>query len=307
MKKTLIAASIAAVVAAPAFADVKISGQVEQIFKDTDNTSTGIAGDWDNDISFVASEDLGNGLTAFAKLSIDMDKQEAAASSATTKDQYVGIKGNFGTVMVGRFEAFVEGKVASRMTFDGHDKIEDSTQNVGRNSHGVAYVSPTVNGFHIGVGGYATDSESENFDATEIAVFYDNGPISLAYAQQDLNATLATGLTGDANRTTRVATGSYTMGDAKATILWEDNEDFNNSATGDSTDISYRLDYKMGNNAITVGFRDDEVSTSGASGEDVWSIELDHNFSKQTKAYIGTVNYDKTTADFHYVGLLHKF
>jgi hypothetical protein len=247
---------------------------------------------------FSASEDLGNGMTAFAKVMLDSDSQTGAS-----KDEIVGLKGSFGTVFAGRFEAFVEGNVASTMTMNGNAAIEQSTANAERTSQGIAYVSPTMNGLHIGVGGYAsgTGSESEDFDAKEVAVFYANGPIDVKIARQTLNNTLAS--TSFSETTTAIAL-AYTMGDAKVSYLRMANDDFN--GTNDSVDNSYRLDYTMGANKITVAHLDDET-TSGASGADVTALELTHSFSKRTQAYVGMTDSDTASTDTTYFGLQHSF
>ena len=296
-KKTLIAMSLAAVTGS-AMADVSVSGRVEQTFTDTDGNTTGLVGSTDNHIVFSASEDLGNGMSAFAKVMLDTDGQDGAS-----KDEIVGLKGSFGTVFAGRFEAFVEGNVASTMTMNGNAAIEQSDANVGRASQGIAYVSPTVNGFHIGVGGYASGalSESEDFDAKEVAVFYANGPIDVKIARQTLNNTLAS--TSFSETTTAIAL-AYTMGDAKVSYLRMANDDFN--GTNDSVDNSYRLDYTMGANKITVAHLDDET-TSGASGADVTALELTHSFSKRTQAYVGMTDSDTASTDTTYFGLQHSF
>ena len=296
-KKTLIAMSLAAVTGS-AMADVSVSGRVEQTFTDTDGNTTGLVGSTDNHIVFSASEDLGNGMSAFAKVMLDTDGQDGAS-----KDEIVGLKGSFGTVFAGRFEAFVEGNVASTMTMNGNAAIEQSTANAERTSQGIAYVSPTMNGLHIGVGGYASgdSSESEDFDAKEVAVFYANGPIDVKIARQTLNNTLAS--TTSSETTTAIAL-AYTMGDAKVSYLRMANDDFN--GTNDSVDNSYRLDYTMGANKITVAHLDDET-TSGASGADVTALELTHSFSKRTQAYVGMTDSDTASTDTTYFGLQHSF
>ena len=328
-KKTLIAMSLAAVTGS-AMADVAVSGRVEQTFTKTDS-ATAATDQWiggtDNNIVFNVTEDLGNGLTAFAKVALDVDATDATGTAAHThnieeattstitsqaastvaatteqSDMIVGIKGSFGTVMAGHFEAFVEGKLASTMSMNGHASIEQSSTNAGRTDNGVAYISPTVNGIHVGIGGYATADETEAFDAKEIAVFYANGPLSVSVAQQKLNDTLAG--TGLARKTTALA-ASYTMGDAKVSYLRMSNNDVDGV---DSDDNSYRLDYTMGANKVTVGHLDDESNTSAtAAANDITSIELTHNFSKRTQVYIGMTDQDTANSDTTYLGMQHSF
>jgi predicted porin len=335
MKKTLIAAGIAAAVAAPAaFADVKISGVVEQSFQNVDAvSSSAVTDDWsgsaDNSITFKASEDLGNGMTAFASITLDVDGQtEDNNSNTATKDEVVGIKGSFGTVQIGRFEDFTEGKLMSRMTLTGDGNaaggaVENGTgsSNAGRTNNGIAYVSPTMNGFHVGVGGFMIDDSpddtelntdnADTFDATDIALFYDNGPLSVAVSQERIKH--------DTNTIkTTVMTASYTLGDLKASVLRTDAENQGGTATNDSNDMIYRLDYKMGNNTLTVAYNDDETA-AGADTYDIWSAEVVHNFSKQTAIYANYTDYDGASAkvagygtaeavdSVFSLGMIHKF
>jgi len=324
MKKTLIAAGIAAVVAAPAaFADVKVSGGVEAAFTKKDGTAAANSANdqWsyssDNYVTFAASEDLGNGLTAFASMTLDIDGgvtfSDNDGSNVKTKDEVIGLKGSFGTVVMGRMEDFTEGKLMSRVTLEGDGSagggagIEAaSAGNAGRTNGALAYVSPTFNGFHVGVAGFAmteTANVSSSFDATDIAVFYDNGPLSIAASRETMKQ-----VAGTSDTKTTVLTASYKMGDAKATVLRYDS-DVNGTAS-DHTDMIYRLDYKMGANAITLAMNDNEKA-GGTDGDNVWSVELAHNFSKTTKAYVNMVDggdYNKSAIrDTMTVGLKHKF
>jgi hypothetical protein len=313
MKKTLIAAGIAAVVAAPAaFAEVKISGVVEQAFTMVENGD--MVDTSDNAIVFAASEDLGNGLSAFAKIVLDTD------NAAAGKDQVVGLKGSFGTFMTGRMEDFTRSKLAAKMTFLGAGgaggdgtgtagRANAATETVegqmnrgaSRTDGGIAYVSPTMNGFHFGIAAFEDN-------ATDIAVFYDNGPLSLAASREE--QTTALNPAGTKDQVTTMLAASYTMGDLKATIVRASVDDASGVAGNDGDDMAYRLDYKMGNNTISAAYLDNE-STSGADAGDITQVELVHNFSKRTAAYVSYVMDDNTgsTADVDTLtfGMQHKF
>jgi predicted porin len=316
MKKTLIAAGIAAAVAAPAaFADVKISGVVEQQFKLVENAA--MAEDSDNSLTFSASEDLGNGLTAFASSTLTTN------DTAGTKDSKVGLKGSFGTVVIGRMEGLTKSKIHSKMTFlgagdAGGDGAGNSSSRApesalasvgsgqgGRADGGWAYVSPTMNGLHVGVAGFQDN-------ASDIAVFYDNGPLSLAASRLEVKA-------ADSSKKDEVTTSfaaSYAMGDLKGTIVRTSVSDDEGTAGNDQDDMAYRLDYKMGNNTISVAYLDNEDSrTAGTSHaadlQDVTAVEFAHAFSKRTTAYVTYVTSDEgtgsTDVDTLAFGLQHKF
>ena len=299
MKKTIIAAAIATVIAAPAMADVSVSGVVEQTFTDTDSvTDTGLASGTDSGLTFKASEDLGNGLTAFAQISLDTDNQDSATRTGNSeKDSKVGIKGGFGTVVVGRMEDFTEGVMAATMTLNGTGAIELGG-NATRNNGAVAYVSPTVNGFHAGVAGYtaAITGEDDNFDATDIIVAYSNGPLTVMASQESMSAATAAALDTD-EETTSFAV-KYGMGDLSAAALFVNRD----AGATDSDDVMLRVDYKMGNNKITLAHADDESADNKIVG-----LELTHSMSKRTSAYVGMTDADAANTDTTYFGMIHKF
>ena len=301
MKKTIIAAAIATVIAAPAMADVSVSGVVEQSFEKVDvDTMDDWNGYTDSGLTFKASEDLGNGLTAFAQISLDTDNQDSATRTGNSeKDSKVGIKGGFGTVVVGRMEDFTEGVMAATMTLNGTGAIELGG-NATRNNGAVAYVSPTVNGFHAGVAGYtaAITGEDDNFDATDIIVAYSNGPLTVMASQESMSAATAAAIgTGIAEETTSFAV-KYGMGDLSAAALFVNRD----AGATDSDDVMLRVDYKMGNNKITLAHADDESADNKIVG-----LELTHSMSKRTSAYVGMTDADAANTDTTYFGMIHKF
>ena len=307
MKKTMIAIAVAGVVAAPiASADVKISGVVEQTFTDTENDGDGLDSSTFNMLNVSASEDLGNGMTAFAKY--NHLTKTGKNSTETNGDQVVGIASSMGTIVAGTMEDFTEGKVMSMMTLEGTGAIE-LAGNATRTEGGIAYVSPTVSGFHVGIAGYAASDTVENtdsLDATDVAIFYDNGPFSLKIAQETVNTAVADAIAGTSaaavdQKTTSVG-GSYTMGDLKVSALSVSRSDQGGVAGTDSDDFMVRVDYTMGNNKITVANADDDSANA-----DYTAVELIHSFSGRTSAYIGNLNNDATNNDSTYFGLKHKF
>ena len=317
-KKTLIAMAVASVVAAPiASADVKISGVVEQTFTDTENDANGMDTDTFNMLNVSASEDLGNGMSAFAKY--NMLTKTGRSVDETNGDMVVGISGGFGTIVAGTMEDFTEGKLAAMMSMEGTTANELSG-NAGRTQGGLAYVSPTMNGLHFGIAGYAGTgaADTSNFDAVDVAVFYDNGPLSIKVAQETLNnatanVVAATAITaaGTADQKTTSIGASYVVGDLKVAALSvkRENQRVNasNAVQADSTDFMFKGTYKMGNNSLTLGYAKDDSDTTGDN--DVTSVELIHNFSSRTSAYVGFSNNDATAAadDSTFFGLKHKF
>jgi len=305
-KKTVIAAALAATTGV-AMADVSVSGRVEQGFSDEDNAATGYSSFTDNQLNFKATEDLGNGMTAFAQISY---------KQATRLDEKVGLKGGFGTVVVGRMEDFTEGVMAASMSTMGTNEGELGG-NANRNDGAVAYISPTVGGFHVGVAGYAglSSADSDNFDGVDIMAAYTNGPLTVMVAKETLNndaanatagSTITKTAAGTADQETTSFAVKYSMGDLSVAALRVSREnqrtDESASVQADSDDNMYRLDYKMGANKITLQHAEDD-----SANNDINIIELSHALSKRTSVYIGSADGDTAATSNTYVGMQHTF
>jgi len=312
MKKTLIAMGVAAAVVAPiASADTSVSGKVEQNFTWTDSVTSAtdeLTGDTDAYLVFKGSEDLGNGMSAFADIRLDLDG--AADTTQTTFDTKVGLTGGFGTVVVGRMETFSEGKVLSMVdVFGGGTGVELGGDNVTRKDDGFAYVSPSFSGLTIGVAGYAlndTANDIEDVDATDVALMYANGPVVVNLSQEEYKDD-----TGTDNEDITSLGVSYAAGDLKVAVVYQDINNGDNVATSDHEDVMIAGTYNMGgNNSIAVGWNENEITT-GATEKNTTAVEFRHNFSSRTRAYIGMTSddFDDTAAetDEVYVGLEHSF
>jgi len=291
MKKTIIAAAIATVVAAPAMADVSISGKVESILTSTDSANMVMT--QDAKLAFNASEDLGNGMSAFATIVVDTDDMVADTTNTDdVQDQKVGISGGFGTIVMGRMEDFTESKVLSMVDVFGGGSVELGTDNAERQNGATAYVSPSFNGLTVGVAGYSL-GDGDDFDATDIALMYSNGPLAVNIAVEDMDDYSVKALT------TTTAGIKYTAGDLAVAAVWQDIDTVSGTDTDDSMVTAV---YNMGNNSIAIGWNDDE---SEAENDTV--VELRHKFSSRTRAYIGVKDSDTDTEDTQYLGLEHSF
>ena len=318
-KKTLIAAAVATLASSVAMADVSVSGQVKTYFVTTDATSAGDDGkDWapvtDTAIDFKASEDLGNGLTAFAQITIDTDVDtdttataDAAVASTGTieKDSKLGLKGGFGTLVMGRMETLSEGAVSSMM--DDGGALESPLITGFDRYDAIAYVSPTVNGLHAAIAGTTngdaittTDKDGDGmFQHIDFVVAYDNGPLSVKVARADIDA--ADNSTANYDVTTIAA--SYKIGALKVSAMNVE-KDFDDT-TADLGDDIYRLDYTMGNNSILLGHRSHDAGTGGTSN-DLTSLKLTHKLSARTAAWVGVRDVESGADQTHF-GMIHKF
>jgi len=266
MNKTVLAASIAAsLVATAAIADVTIFGNVEQRLEST-NSTWDVNGD-DNYVGFKATEDLGEGASAFAVLSMDLGTE--TGSTATARDQFVGLSMDGVTVQAGRFKNLEKSVVSD--TVDAFHGTSFTSDNAARVDSAVAVLTE-VGGVNVGASVIADNAGEDKMDAYELSGGYDFGVASIsAYYSK--------------NKTTDA--------DVKAVAASASVGDFNVAGTAERTDAGVDT-YTVvgstaigGNNTLTGGYETVE------NGTDTYIVEVAHNFSKNVAAY---VNYSDNDA-----------
>jgi hypothetical protein len=358
MKKTIIAAAVAALVAAPAaFAEVSISGQINQEFTfDNDDTTNatrnggalfgatdsnagedGLEQDTNVDVVLKSSEDLGNGTKVTATIHLLKDH---GSDANVTANETIALSGDFGTVVVGRMEDHTEAKISGAAdTWDPMDgfSLELQATASARTNGGAAYVSPSMNGFQVGIAGFAVESAtiaaadwagandaqvdaSDNFDATEIMLSYANGPLAVTYTREDFKDINISGAAADAVAlaAANAATGGeqsdnlrvdYKMGDMAFVMTYQDRENTNMVANADVDGYFVGAKYTMGANEFSLGYAEHDYNaqaTGNAAGGETsedsgYIVGLKHNMSKNTGIYAAyqsqTIDFSGATAD----------
>lgn len=318
MNKKIIAMAIAAATAAPAFADVTVSGAVRQSIDHVDNGNTNYEAWQINDrlsnLKFSGNEDLGNGLKAIFSIQYFLGISNERASSTDLDDDggefnvgayafgqgnaFVGLAGDFGTVLVGRHDHPVKMSTGRLDVFSNTIADNGMTFQNGadlRANGAIAYVSPSFSGLKIaaamvpGEDGAVGETADGLADAWSVAAMYSNGGLyaSLGFEEGD------TGMDGvtaaqDYDQT-RVGIG-YTMDAFHANVVYTD-LDAANGAANDYDSWKIAGTYTMGNNKFKIQYWDQDYDAS-TTDEDGWAIGIDHNFSKRTQAQINYMSID---------------
>jgi len=265
MNKTIAAAFAASLVTSAAIADVQLFGNVEQRLEST-NSVWNVNGD-DNFFGFKANEDLGDGVSAFAMISMDLGTEDG--STATARDQYVGLSTGSVTVQAGRFKNIEKSHVSD--TVDVFHGTSFTSNNAARVDSAVA-VMGEVGVVNVAAAMIADNAGEDKMDAYEVAAGFDVGPAAVtAYYSK--------------NKTTNA--------DVKAIAASASVGKIDLGATAERTDAGVDT-YTVvgstaigGNNTLTGGYETVE------SGTDTYTIEVAHNFSKSVAAY---VNYSDNDA-----------
>jgi predicted porin len=312
MKKTIVAAAVAALTAAPAFADVSISGQMNFELSSfgtaTGVTDDGIAADQNADIVFKASEDLGNGLSAGVTMSYATDNATQtnntaavnASNNPNAEELSMYVKGDFGTVVMGNLESFTEGKLSAAMALDPVDSIsiEDGRGETKRTEGAIAYVSPNFNGFHFGVAAFTGLADvTSDADGTDLFAAYSNNGLTAMASRETVKSATA----GNADKDTTMYSLEYKMGDLTARVV--DREVDDNGTSADSESTYFGVKYTMGANAIAV----ETIDEKGAGAVDANVYSVSHAMSKRTSVYLGIKDSDSAAEDQTTVGIKHTF
>jgi predicted porin len=172
MQKKIIALAVAGLMSGAAFAqsNVTIYGAMDATF-DSVSSNGAAAGANDLDrrnrvsgnssfLGFKGSEDLGNGMKAIFQIEGSLASDNAGGFGGTNRDTYVGLTGNFGTVVAGNLTGPTRALGAGLDPFAGATGITANTGLLGKLGGGagtsmfdtrwansVAYISPDFNGF----------------------------------------------------------------------------------------------------------------------------------------------------------------
>jgi len=332
MKKTIIAAAVAASVAAPAaFADVTIYGKIHQSLTDAEGSlnignvaATADAEAMDSNssrIGFKGNEDLGNGMSAFFLMEWAADTSDNAGAGGA-RDGYVGLKGDFGTLAFGRMAGATKatlygvGNHAMADSFDGVDYASAFASKFDRHTNVTAYKN-SFNGVNVTL---ATDGDdvNDNFANTSVGVDTTIGGAKVAIAQLNSDGT---------GKDTTIAGVKMSFDALTVGVLYEDAEDLsdaddlfgvNMSLTGTQTDaetVGVSATYTMGNNTFGLAHADAEYTVAGVQTTDAkmtW-VTFEHKMSKRTSVYAQYGDMEAKTAavtadaNGYTLGLVHKF
>ena len=266
-------------------------------------------------IGVKGSEDLGNGVKAIYQVEFGIsltDTQNTAVTGnepITMRNSFVGLAGNFGTVLMGRHDTPLKISTGPLDLFA--DTMADYNNTVGfqdlRADNVIAYISPSWTGFqlaaavHAGGGATAFGTYNEDSDslaeAYSLAAIYKNGPWYAGLAYESLGEALAgvtdaqadaPGYFGSDWNKVRVGLGILDWNGFSLTGIYE-NWDGGYWLDDVGNDLwQVQAGYNFGNMAVKAMYGMSELD--GDSFQDyswsTWAVGGDYNFSKRTKAFL---------------------
>jgi len=281
---------------------VKVYGKVNATLQSDDTTEreTNVKSNASR-IGVKGSVKIDDSLSAIYKVEWQVDVADDEKDNFKARSQWVGLKGNFGTIMLGRHDTAMklsQGKIDLfndynadiKNLFSGENRLDDT----------LSYVSPSMNGFKIGATFVAEDNaKSGDKNGTSIALMYGDAKLK----KSNLYAALAFDSDVAGSDTTRLTVNGK-IGDLKLGAMFNDSEKSDGTSQGDAFLVNAA--YKVGKTTYKVQYQDGDDKKSG----DVTSIGVDYKLAKSVKLTGFYTDYafdDNTEASHLAIGMEYKF
>lgn len=280
MQKKLIALAVAGIMAAPmaAQAGVEVYGKARLSVGMVGNGAA--AGSEDSKLSvtshasrlgFKGSEDLGGGLTAVWQVEHQMDMDDNSNTNAfdSQRNTFVGVAGDFGTVVLGRHDTPYKMATKDIMgdTYGDYNAVINATHDM-RSDNVIAYVSPAMGAVSYAVA-YVPDINSDDLpdatldddnDAVSLMVKYSEGDLGLSFAHQS-----ASNFSGTDSADAMKLGLTYDLGATDLTVIFESTE----VGASDQDNFYFGVDHALGGDSsvkLAIGQAGEVASVSDTGG-----------------------------------------
>lgn len=229
---------------------------------------------------------LDHDLTAIYKLEWQVNVNDDSKDTLTSRNQWVGVRGGFGELTVGRsdttlkvsqgkFDLFNDYEADLKHLFIGENRVADS----------ITYKSPVFKHVQL-LTSYIISDDIEADDPYSVGVFF--GDLNLKKTDFFLSVAHDENMpvkfkpvdSGESSRTEALAntrvTGMYKFGDLRLGAMFVDTEVVNTgkSETGYAANVSYKVGKVLA-----------KVQYQEFSGSDSISVGADYKLGKNTKVY----------------------
>jgi predicted porin len=263
-------------------------------------------------LGFKGSEDLGGGLSALFQLETEILADTGQQQGVLfNRQSWVGLKGTFGSVALGRTKNLIDGATSRIDPFytDGvigkiNERILRGGVGSSRVNNAITYNSPKVNGF-VGNAQYVLSEVSGADAGYGLLLTYDEGALNLhgGYSRAVQSAP------SEAEPNLWIVGGGYKFGDAKVTASYA-RGDTESSSRGKYNAFVIGLNYKIGKGVILASIGRQEQSNAVADDAATlkeYGLGYAYNLSKRTSlyAYVGSERVSEVTS--YQVGITHNF
>lgn len=277
------------------------------------------------------TEDLGSGLKAVFKLESEIAVDSGAAVGGSSnffgRNAYVGVAGDFGSVVAGRRESLLKDESGK---FNPFRNSQYAFFGAGSDSwsNSLTYVSPNLSGLTIGVQTSLKEqngSTAANYSSggNALSVNYTNGPVAASLVYSDVRDTQG-GATNAKDRGYLLG-ASYDLGVVKLFGQYgNEKTSYKNNVADQEKFRGFQLGVSVpvtANGAVLASYGNGKVTEDNQQGSDKvrqYSLGYEHNVSKRTGVYaaytrstykegINTNPSEKSSFNSLAVGLRHAF
>ena len=300
MNKKLVAVAVAAGLALPmvsahavevAGKKLEVYGKAHVAIQSNDDALNTANDNWqvksiDSRLGFKGAIPLNGDLTATYKYELGLDVADAGGLSH--RNQYLGLKGGFGEVRIGRHDSplkMAQGKFDQFGDTVGDLKFAGDEDGENRNDSSITYLGKfdkfAVNVQLVPGEGNGTTSGQGISDTTSIAVSYKDGPLYVAVANDSYDST---GGAAEDSLTRIVAT--YKMGNMQFGLLSQSGVEAPDTAAAKEDWLGLSFNMKMGkNNKLKFQHITVEDSAATALESTQTSVGIDHKLGKKGTIY----------------------
>ncbi len=299
MFKTLLATAVISASITPVLAETNVYGKLNVSIQSSDDGDGAVTELKSNSSRFglKGSTKLEGGLSLIYKYEFQVDvTDESKEENLKSRNQYIGLKGNFGEVLLGRNDTVLK---QSQGKFDIFSDYEADIKNLGwkgenRVDDSVTYKTPKFNNVQFGLS-YILDEDNDDA-STSISATYGDG----ALKKGKYYAAIAIDSEVKGYDATRITVGTKVSG-FKLGLMYQTQEEVESGA--DKSGMMFSAQYKVGQFNLKGQYQtleDDAGMTVG----------VDRKLGKNTKAYAFYTNFTPDMgedASYLALGLEHKF
>ena len=321
MNKKIIVLAVASALAGPMVAQASeptVYGRLHMSYGQVTEKSDGVTtvDNWQtrshaSRMGIKGSRNFGGGLMGVYKLEFevnpDSDNSDPAEADATDADlandgdkygsaglarrnQYVGLKGGWGELRVGRHDTplkMAQGKFDQFGDTDADLKHAGSQDGENRLDNMLIYLGKSGNiGYSVAIApgeddGTTGAADTGPADTLSVSLNYKAGPVYIAVAQD----TYENGGNADSDSISRVV-GTYKTGGMQVGLLWQSGVEKPAVSTKDEDWLGLSFAMKIaGNNKIKAQYIMVEDNAATVKESTLTAIGFDHKFDKKTSAY----------------------
>ncbi|WP_394193659.1 porin [Pseudoalteromonas atlantica] len=290
-----------------ASADVDVYGKANVTVQSSDDGEGSFTEIKSNNSRFglKGSESLTDGLEAVYKFEFGVDVSDADSKgdkdNITARNQYVGLKGGFGQVVIGRNDTAMK---QSQGKIDLFNDLEGDLKNLfkGENRLGdsISYASNDLNGFKV-LASFIAEDSTDGDNGYSVALTYGDSGLK----KSDIYASVAADSEVNGYDVVR-ATVQGKLGEFKLGAMYQTQEKVDGSSEADGYLVNAA--YKLNSNTFKVQYQ--VIDFDQGDTKTAISAGVDHKLTKNTKVFGFYSNFDMDSLvdqDYIGVGIEYKF